>query len=145
MKNIKVDSLEKLSSIASEWLASLSPNDSGATVVGLYGNLGAGKTAFAQMVAKVLGVEEFVTSPSYVIEKIYDTKHPIFIRFVHIDAYRLDKASELQDLDFELLVENKNNLILIEWPENVKEILPDDIKKIEFIFINDKTRELAFY
>jgi len=111
-----------------------------ALVVGLYGNLGAGKTTFTQAVAKEMGVEDIVNSPTFVIEKMYETKDPHFIRLVHIDAYRLEKASELQDLNFESLVENKHNIIFIEWPENVKEILPTDHVKIYCEFIDENSR-----
>jgi tRNA threonylcarbamoyladenosine biosynthesis protein TsaE len=75
-----------------------------ALIVGLYGNLGAGKTSFTQAVARALGVTDIVNSPTFVIEKIYDTKHTHFIRLVHIDAYRLEDAKELQNLNFEELV-----------------------------------------
>jgi tRNA threonylcarbamoyladenosine biosynthesis protein TsaE len=101
----------------------------------------AGKTAFTQAVAKELGIGEPVTSPTFVIEKIYETKHLIFKRLVHIDAYRLEKGSELQALDFEKLVENKNNLIIIEWPENVKDILPENHHKIHCEFVDETTRK----
>jgi len=92
-----------------------------ALVVGLYGNLGAGKTTFTQAVAKEMGVEDIVNSPTFVIEKMYETKDPHFIRL-------------------ESLVENKHNIIFIEWPENVKEILPTDHVKIYCEFIDENSR-----
>ena len=140
MKTIVSKSLKDTQAFAHEWLGSLAPTD-GALVVGLYGNLGAGKTAFIQAVARELGVKEFVTSPTFVIEKIYETTHPHFARLIHIDAYRLEQARELQTLGFEALVENKNNLILIEWPENVKDILPEDHLKIYCEFVDETTRK----
>ncbi len=147
MKIFTSHSLRETQDFAYDWVTSLeakeknSGNGEGALVVGLYGNLGAGKTALVQAIAKELGVEEFVTSPTFVIEKIYETTHPHFIRLIHIDAYRLEKASELQNLNFESLVENSRNLIFIEWPENVKEILPEDHKKIYCTFVNETTRK----
>ena len=85
-----------------------------------------------------------MTSPTFVIEKIYETAHPIFKRLVHIDAYRLESGAELQVLNFEELVSNKNNLILIEWPENVKSILPEDHTKIYCEFVDENTRQFSF-
>lgn len=141
MKQFITYSLEETQKLAHDWLASLEQFESEALVVGLYGNLGAGKTAFTQAVAKELRIEEPVTSPTFVIEKIYETKHPIFKRLIHIDAYRLEKGKELQVLDFEKLTENKNNLIIIEWPENVKDILPENHHKIHCEFVDETTRK----
>jgi tRNA threonylcarbamoyladenosine biosynthesis protein TsaE len=88
-----------------------------------------------------LGVTDVVNSPTFVIEKIYETKHPHFARLIHIDAYRLENAQELQNLNFEELVSNPHNLILIEWPENVQEILPENHLKIRCEFVDETTRK----
>jgi tRNA threonylcarbamoyladenosine biosynthesis protein TsaE len=141
MKTVVTKSLKETEALAQEWVNSLSTDRDEALIVGLYGNLGAGKTAFTQAVARALGVTDIVNSPTFVIEKIYETKHPRFARLIHIDAYRLDSAAELQHLNFEELVENKNNLILIEWPEKVKEILPENHTKIYCTFIDETTRK----
>lgn len=144
MKSVLTHSLEETQKLAHDWLISLSKSENEAIVVGLYGNLGAGKTAFTQAVARELGIIEPTTSPTFVIEKLYETKNQIFKRLIHIDAYRLESGRELQTLDFESLVENSNNLILIEWPENVKEILPENHIKIYCEFIDETTRKFSF-
>jgi len=140
MKSITTNSLEETQKFAHDWLLSISPREDFAVVVGLYGNLGAGKTAFTQAVARELKIKDIVNSPTFVIEKIYETEHPHFKRLIHIDAYRLEKGRELQVLNFEELVENKNNLIIIEWPENVKEILSEDHIKIHCEFVGETSR-----
>lgn len=144
MKTFMTKSLEETQKLASDWVKSLDTSRDEALVVGLYGNLGAGKTTFTQAVARELGVADIVNSPTFVIEKIYDTEHPHFARLVHIDAYRLESAAELAVLQFEQLVANKNNLILIEWPENVKEIIPEGHTRIHFTFIDETTRQIDF-
>lgn len=144
MKSFVTKSIAETEALATDWVASLDISRNEALVVGLYGNLGAGKTAFSQAVAKALGVKDIVNSPTFVIEKIYETTHPHFARLIHIDAYRLDSASELQVLNFEELVANKNNLILIEWPERVKDILPEDHVQIKFTFVDENTRQIDF-
>ncbi len=141
MKTFTSHSLEETQAFARDFLASLEAKKDEATIVGLYGNLGAGKTALTQAFARELGIERAITSPTFVIEKLYETKHLIFKRLIHIDAYRLSSGRELQVLDFEKLVENANNLIVIEWPENVKEILPKDHLKIYCEFVDETTRK----
>ena len=92
---------------------------SGAAVLALSGELGSGKTAFVKALAKELGVEETVTSPTFVIEKIYKLSHSRFKNLVHVDAYRLESAHELEVLGFKELLQNAENLVAIEWPERV--------------------------
>lgn len=128
--------------IAREFLSSLSPNSS-TQVIGLYGNLGAGKTAFAKAVAKVLGVPDIITSPTFVIEKIYELKGQKFQHLIHIDSYRLEKEEELLHLGWEEIISDPGNLILIEWPEKVEGIMPEHIK-IKFDTLEDSnSREIS--
>lgn len=144
MKTIISKSLEETQELARNWLSSVFAKPDEATIVGLYGNLGSGKTAFTQAVARELGITENITSPTFVIEKLYETKSEVFKRLIHIDAYRLEAGRELQMLDFEELVKNPHNLIVIEWPENVKEILPEDHIKIYCEFVDEGTRRFGF-
>jgi tRNA threonylcarbamoyladenosine biosynthesis protein TsaE len=113
-----------------------------ARVVALHGDLGSGKTTFAQGVATVLGVDDTVQSPTFVIEKIYETKHPIFTKLIHIDAYRLEAAEELSKLGWDDIVADTKNLILVEWPERVADIMPDDADIIRFEFIDENIRDI---
>ena len=117
-------------------------NRESAFVVGFYGDLGSGKTAFTQAAAKCLGVKETVTSPTFVIEKIYKLDHQNFDHLIHIDAYRLGSGNELLNLGWEEIAKNPKNIIFIEWPEKVAEILPEDIKKIQLTFVDENTREI---
>ena len=129
--------------IAREFLAkNISRNGNSATIVGLYGDLGSGKTALRQAVAKCLGVRETVTSPTFVIEKIYKLDHQNFDHLIHIDAYRLGSGDELLHLGWEEIAKNPKNIIFIEWPERVSEILPEDIKKIYFTFVDASSRKI---
>ncbi len=121
MKRCESRSLEDTRTIAAEWLAGIAEkytDTKEATIVGLSGHLGAGKTAFTKAVAAELGVAEEVTSPTFVIMKIYETTNARWPRLVHIDAYRLERREELEALRWEELVADRNNLILVEWPEN---------------------------
>lgn len=110
-----------------------------ATVVGLYGDLGSGKTAFTQAAAKAFGVREEVTSPTFIIEKIYRTKNEIFPTFVHVDAYRLDSGKDLEKIGFEKILKDPDTVVFVEWPERVGEILPDHIR-VMCTFVSEKER-----
>ncbi len=141
MKLIISKSLEETQEFAKEFLNSLSNSTEEAVIVGLYGNLGSGKTTFTQALAREMNIKDIVNSPTFVIEKIYETSHNLFPRLIHIDAYRLNGGRELQILNFEKIVENKNNLIIIEWPENIVDILPENHIKIHCDFVNENSRK----
>ena len=136
-------SAEETSKIAKDFLDTLKASTK-ATVLALQGDLGAGKTAFAQEVGKILGVVENMHSPTFVIEKIYAINFTGFKKLIHIDAYRLEKDSELLHLGWEELTREPENLILIEWPENVAGIIPAEAKRIYFKFIDETTREISY-
>ncbi len=113
-----------------------------ALIVGLYGELGSGKTTFTQAVAKLFDIDEYVTSPTFVIEKIYPLNNKKFKKLIHIDAYRLDSAKELSVLDWDKTLSDRNNIIFIEWPERVIDVLPENHAKIFFKFMSENEREI---
>jgi len=97
-----------------------------AVVIGLRGDLGAGKTTFVKFVAESLGIKNHITSPTFVIMKkftIYDLR---FKNLIHIDAYRLKESKELKNLGWDNIIKDPNNVIFLEWPEKVNDILPED-------------------
>ncbi len=128
--------------VAKEFVRGL-PKHAGKTamIIGLYGDLGSGKTTFTQDVAHALGISGDITSPTYVIEKKYAIAHPAFSQLVHIDAYRLASGKELLALDWPALLADPKNLILIEWPERVADILPEH-RTISFSFVSEHERDI---
>lgn len=113
-----------------------------ATVVLLYGDLGAGKTTFVQGAAKALGIDEPITSPTFVIQKSYPLSGQQFERLIHIDAYRLKDAHELEVLDWSGTIANPGNVVFLEWPERVSGVLPEAAIKLHLRFIDEQTREV---
>lgn len=117
---------------------------SGSRIIGLSGDLGAGKTALAKCIAELLGVDDTVTSPTFVIMKSYDIMHDFYKKLIHIDAYRLTSGKELESLKFKDTVNNPENLILIEWPECVKDALPQEMLVVRCDFVDEMTRKYSF-
>jgi tRNA threonylcarbamoyladenosine biosynthesis protein TsaE len=120
-----------------------------ARVLAFSGNLGAGKTTLTQEIAKHLGIKENIISPTFVIMKIYkinpSSKYYFhFKKLVHIDAYRLDSHEELLKIGWEELIVDKDNLIIIEWPERVSECIPKLSLPISLSHIDDENREIEF-
>lgn len=141
-----ITTLAELEAEAARFVGDLTPEAPGATLVTLSGELGAGKTAFAKMVAATLGVEEVVTSPTFVLEKIYllSGETAKFKRLVHIDAYRLESGSDLAPLGFDELIQDSGNLILLEWPEKVASALPVPSVKISIVTGADDSRVITY-
>jgi len=113
-----------------------------ATVLALHGNLGAGKTTLTQNISKQLGVDNTVNSPTFVIQKRYEVDNSCFKSLIHIDAYRIESIKEMENLGFDKYLENKDNLIIIEWPENIKELLPDDSINLYLGHVGEEVREI---
>ncbi|HVZ11059.1 MAG TPA: tRNA (adenosine(37)-N6)-threonylcarbamoyltransferase complex ATPase subunit type 1 TsaE [Candidatus Paceibacterota bacterium] len=96
----------------------------GPVVVGLEGELGAGKTTFVQAFAAALGISEKLKSPTFTILKKYKIAAGPFTHLYHIDCYRLRDSGDLKALGIEEILRQPDAVILIEWPERVADILP---------------------
>jgi len=144
---------EKIAKIFLEKILKSKRGRVGALVVGLSGDLGAGKTAFTQSIAKHLGIKNKITSPTFVILKSYPIpeqarygagklKAENYQQFFHIDAYRLKNEKELLHLGWEEIISKKDHLVFVEWPENVSKIIPKDAKFIYFSHGKNNSRNL---
>lgn len=102
----------------------------GALVVGLSGELGAGKTAFVRAVARHLRLKNKITSPTFVLVKKHALKHKKYNFLFHLDAYRLKNIKELRHLRWDEIINNQEHLVFIEWPENITKALPARAKVI---------------
>lgn len=129
---------------ASAFVQALRPQDGKATLVTLSGELGAGKTTFTKGIASALSVQEHITSPTFVIMKIYALEGQRFERFIHMDAYRLKGARHLKILGWEQLINDPRNLIVIEWPEMIAEAIPEDAIRIGLEYSDDTARHLVY-
>lgn len=109
----------------------LKPGD----VIALYGNLGAGKTAFVRGLAKGLGLSVRVSSPTFTIVNEYLGKTPLF----HFDMYRLGSADELFEIGWEDYLD-RGGVCAVEWSENVEEAFPPDHIIVRIERTGDSTR-----
>lgn len=116
--------------------------DNQALVIGLEGDLGSGKTTFIQGLAQGLGIKEPITSPTFVILKMIELKQGKWNYFYHIDCYRISNPEDLLDLDFKEII-NQPSIVVIEWAERVKEILPQNARWIKFEYLSQNERKIT--
>lgn len=114
----------------------------GAIIIGLEGELGSGKTRFVQGFARGLGIRQRLTSPTFVILRRHAISDKQYANLYHIDCYRLNKSKELLDLDFKEIINNPQNIVIIEWAEKVRAILPMDTIWVRSEIISDKERKI---
>ena len=105
-------------------------------VICLNGELGSGKTMFVKGIANALGINEVITSPTFNIIKEYEGELPLY----HLDVYRLDEASN--DIGIEEYF-SKGGIVVIEWAENIKDILPEERLEIKFKITGEEKRSLT--
>ena len=95
-----------------------------ATVVGLMGDLGSGKTTFAGGFARALGIKKRMLSPTFIVFRRYALYDLPFKNFYHVDVYRIHDINEAHALGFVDILSDSRNIVLIEWADKVKKILP---------------------
>jgi len=109
-----------------------SRNPALALVFALRGDLGSGKTTFAKGFFRGLGIKSRVKSPTFIIMRRSKIRGKIFANVFHIDAYRLRKPEDLLSIGFKTIVNDPKNIILIEWPENAKGVIPRGAYRLGF-------------
>ena len=107
--------------------------------MGLFGELGSGKTTLVKGLAKAFGIEERdIMSASFTIISEYDTTPPFF----HIDLYRIERDSELDEIGFWDYVVG-NNIAVVEWADRAGKSVPEEMIKVELKFLSGETREIT--
>jgi tRNA threonylcarbamoyladenosine biosynthesis protein TsaE len=119
----------------------------GGEIIGLVGDLGAGKTTFVQMLADGLGVKEPVKSPTFILMQVFPTSAAAAkrgaARICHVDAYRLKDWKELAAIGFEEYAGDHGTVTLVEWADRVPELhRMDEYQELTFAFKKGDSREL---
>ena len=129
MKSVITKSEQETFEFAKKYTKELQGGD----IVGLIGNLGAGKTIFSKGVASGLGIKDNITSPTFVYMKIYDVQnHSSIKKFCHVDAYRIEDEQILINIGALEYFNNPEVLTVVEWVDRVEKAMQGTIIKIEF-------------
>jgi len=121
MINIETHSFEETVEIGQKLGAVLKSGD----IISLSGDLGTGKTAFTNGIAKSLGIASYITSPTFTIVNEYEGRFPLY----HFDVYRIADPDEMFDIGFEEYISGEG-ITIIEWGEQIEEILPKEIIRV---------------
>lgn len=116
------NSYEETERAAAEFAESLK----GGEVIAMYGDLGAGKTAFVRGLARALGIEGHITSPTFTIMNAYEGRLPLY----HFDVYRIADPDEMYEIGYDDYI-GSDGVCVIEWAELIEDILPDRYIKID--------------
>ncbi|MBR6971560.1 MAG: tRNA (adenosine(37)-N6)-threonylcarbamoyltransferase complex ATPase subunit type 1 TsaE [Bacteroidales bacterium] len=137
LKTFTITSLEEIDKVAGDFIQYISESDLQSNIFAFYGKMGAGKTTFIKAICKVLGVKDIVNSPTFTIINEYRSSRgfPIY----HFDFYRINRLQEAFDIGTEDYFTG-NGLCLIEWPEKIAEILPEDHIKVTISTNEDLSR-----
>ena len=124
----------------------------GGEVIGLVGELGSGKTTFVKGLAGGLGIKKNITSPTFVMLKEYRIPHrhlhissvnrEVYGTLVHIDVYRVEKIDDIKSVGIEDYFGRKDVVMVIEWAEKIKKILPKNTIYINFKHVDENKREI---
>lgn len=134
---ITISSLDAINDAAKQFVAAMGSN----RVFAFYGKMGAGKTTFIKALCTQLGVDDVITSPTFAIVNEYTAGDgsPIY----HFDFYRIKKLDEVYDMGYEDYFYN-GGLCLIEWPELIETLLPEDAVEVHIAEQPDGTRTIEF-
>lgn len=134
---ITISSLDAINEAAKQFVAAMGSN----RVFAFYGKMGAGKTTFIKALCTELGVDDVITSPTFAIVNEYTAGDgsPIY----HFDFYRIKKLDEVYDMGYEDYFYN-GGLCLIEWPELIESLLPEDAVEVHIAEQPDSTRTIEF-
>lgn len=114
----------------------------GALVFALMGELGAGKTMFVKAFAKALGINGPVTSPTFILMRPYEIGFGRYKMLYHVDAYRIDSYEDFSPAGLGEILDDGDSVVIIEWADRVRELIPDNAIWIHIKHMGENTREI---
>jgi len=114
----------------------------GGELIALSGNLGAGKTVFVKALAQALGVKGNITSPTFVLMKVYTPDNKKINKFVHVDCYRLEGQEDLSDIGLGDYLNDDKIIVVVEWADKVLN-LPDKTIRVNIDYRGGDTRHIV--
>jgi tRNA threonylcarbamoyladenosine biosynthesis protein TsaE len=111
-----------------------------AVVISLEGNLGSGKTEFLKGIAKSLKIKEKISSPTFIVMKRYNLNRDEFKALWHLDCYRVFDKKSLIEIGLRDIINDKDNIIFIEWGDKIKKLLPKNTIRLKFKIIAENKR-----
>jgi tRNA threonylcarbamoyladenosine biosynthesis protein TsaE len=109
----------------------------------LYGDLGSGKTTFAQGVGEALGITQKMQSPTFIIMRSYELSSQKWNMLYHVDLYRIESMHQIEEIGILDLMQDPKNLFLIEWPERMQQFSPPNRVELHFIYEDEEVRKIA--
>ena len=152
MKTLITTSFEETRQFGKDFAAQLK----GGEVLALHGDLGSGKTTFVQGLAKGLGIEQRIISPTFIIMRSYEVKHSSLSEqgeskglrqaqakmFYHVDLYRIETEKDVEGVGLFDLIGDPENIMVIEWPEKIEHLLPEKRIDLSFKYLDEDKREI---
>lgn len=134
---LEITNLTDIRKVARQFISAMD----GRTIFALYGKMGVGKTTFTKALCEELGVEDVINSPTFAIVNEYmdGQGNPVY----HFDFYRIKRLAEAYDIGFEEYLDS-GYLCLIEWPELIEELLPEDTVRVTIEEQEDGRRTITF-
>jgi tRNA threonylcarbamoyladenosine biosynthesis protein TsaE len=134
---LQIKNLDEINTVAKEFVNALGNR----TVVAFYGKMGVGKTTFIKAVCEELGVTDVINSPTFAIvnEYLSGEGQPVY----HFDFYRIRRSEEVLDIGFYEYIDS-GCLCLMEWPELIEDLLPEETVRVKITENADGTRTLTF-
>jgi tRNA threonylcarbamoyladenosine biosynthesis protein TsaE len=130
------NSSEETKKIGEHFAHVLKPDD----FIAFYGDLGSGKTTFIQGLAKGLGIVRRIISPTFIIARHYEIDKG---SFYHVDLYRTESKHDLLGIGLDQIIEDKNNIVALEWAEKMGDMLPKHRFEISFEYMGDNKRKIT--
>lgn len=137
------NSAQETQELGEKIAADLKPGSASWRILALYGELGSGKTTFIQGLARGLGIKKRIISPTFIFIRQYPISPKLDAKILyHVDLYRIEETSGARGLGLKEIFADKEGIIVIEWADRIKKILPKKRTDIHFEYLGENQRRI---